>query len=57
MTHNEAALILGLGPDAIANEEEIRTAHRELIKRVHPDVGGSAYLAVKVNQAKETLLG
>jgi len=50
----EALAILGLAEGATA--EEIRAAHRRLIQRVHPDVGGSADLAARINRAKDILL-
>lgn len=55
MSEEEAYQTLGLRPGA--TEEEIRAAHRSLMKRVHPDLGGSAGLATRLNLAKERLLG
>ena len=55
MDAEEARRILGVGPEATT--EEIRAAHRRLVAKVHPDQGGSAELAGKVNAARDILLG
>jgi len=54
MTHEDACRLLDVPIDA--TPEEIRAAHRRLVARVHPDVGGSADLTRQVNAARDTLL-
>ena len=51
----QARAVLGVGPDAGA--DAIRAAHRRLVANVHPDRGGSAELARRVNAARDLLLG
>ncbi len=54
MTKQEAYQILGLEPGA--SKQEIRKAWRNLMKGIHPDHGGSAFLASKINAARDILL-
>ena len=55
MSRTEALAVLGLQDGCSA--EEIRDAHKRMMKSAHPDAGGSDYLAAKVNEAKDVLLG
>lgn len=55
MTLAEAYEVLDLQPGA--SRQEIIEAHKRLIKKVHPDTGGSTYLTQKLNEAKDLLLG
>ena len=54
MPASEARALLGLAEGA--SLQEIRDAHRRLIARVHPDAGGSAELATRVNAARDALV-
>ncbi|CAN0909310.1 Mitochondrial import inner membrane translocase subunit TIM14-1 [Linum grandiflorum] len=55
MTRREAALILGLRESAA--QDKVKEAHRRVMVANHPDAGGSGYLASKVNEAKDVMLG
>lgn len=55
LDREEALSILGLDQDA--SDDDIIAAHRRLIQKLHPDRGGSDYLASRINQAKDSLLG
>ena len=55
VTVEEAWAILGLAPGADA--EAIKAAHHRLMKQMHPDHGGTDYLATKINRARDVLLG
>ena len=44
------------GPAAGCEQAQIKAAHRQLMARLHPDHGGSAYLAAQLNQARDYLL-
>lgn len=54
MSKNEALKILGLTEDAKSND--VNQAYHNLMKSIHPDKGGSAYLAQKINEARDVLL-
>lgn len=54
MDRLEAAKVLGIAPDA--DPEAILAAHKRLIAKVHPDAGGSAELAARINQARDVLI-
>lgn len=55
MSVAEAYAILGLQPGA--DEAAVRRAYRELMRRNHPDSGGSSWLAARINEARDVLLG
>ncbi len=54
MPRADAAKLLGVAPDA--STEAVIEAHRRLIAKNHPDAGGSAELAARINEARDTLL-
>jgi DnaJ domain len=53
MSRDEALEILGL--DQTATADDVRREYRRLMKKLHPDLGGSSYLAAKVNEARDVL--
>ena len=55
MSRAEAYEVLGLKSEA--SEEEVHSAHRRLMRMAHPDTGGSDWLASRINQARDVLLG
>jgi DnaJ-class molecular chaperone len=55
MSREEAMDILGLKPGH--SKDDVIRAHRRMMQKLHPDHGGSDYLAAQINQARETLLG
>ncbi|EER16083.1 conserved hypothetical protein [Perkinsus marinus ATCC 50983] len=56
MSRGEACKVLNLSL-ARASKENVRKAHRELLLANHPDKGGSTFIATKINEAKDILIG
>lgn len=54
MSREEAYQVLGLEPGA--SPERIRDEYRRLMKKMHPDQGGTNYLAARINEARKVLL-
>lgn len=54
MTIDEAAAVLGVS--STAQTDEVKAAHKKLIAQIHPDKGGTDYLAAKINEARQILL-
>lgn len=55
MNREEALNVLGLAGQA--SEDEIKSAYKALMKKIHPDQQGSEWMAIKLNEARDTLLG
>ena len=55
MSCEEAAEVLGIEPNA--DREAVLAAHRRLMQKLHPDRGGTDYLAARLNEARDRLLG
>jgi hypothetical protein len=55
MSRQEAFAVLGLSPNA--SDDDVRAAYHRLMVQNHPDHGGSSYLASKINEARDVLLG
>ncbi|BAE49382.1 hypothetical protein [Paramagnetospirillum magneticum] len=55
MTRAQALEVLGLSPGA--SSDDVREAHRRLMRAAHPDTGGSTWIAARLNQARDILLG
>jgi small-conductance mechanosensitive channel len=55
MSREQALEVLGLKPGY--TKDDVIQAHRRMMQKVHPDRGGSDYLAAQINQAKDVLLG
>jgi DnaJ-like protein len=53
MTRQEALQVFGL--DESATRDDVQREYRRLMRKVHPDLGGSSYLAAKINEAKDVL--
>ncbi|MGM0633087.1 MAG: DnaJ domain-containing protein, partial [Pseudomonadota bacterium] len=53
MSREEALQVLGLSSGA--SQEEVQQAHRRLLQKLHPDHGGSDYLAQRINEARDRL--
>ena len=54
MTIEEAAAVLGVSTGA--SEDEVTAAYRKLITQIHPDKGGTDYLAAKINEARDMMM-
>ncbi len=54
MTVDEAAAMLGVSIDA--DEQQIQAAYKKLIAQIHPDKGGTDYLAAQINEARDVML-